>query len=349
MKTQILFLIMLSFLQLGLLNAPLYQVITADPDILKELTPYLDTASIQGRLWLVRPKVGIPAGLMEHLRVVSGEVRSYVPKLRKEALADPNVLAVVEKVEVARIRADIETLSLQNSRLVESSGNRDAVAWAEARLKQLGYTTKQVCYQAKACSIVADKAGNEEGLRVVVAHIDSVGARRAGADDNASGTAALLEMARVLATSATGPANRFFIANGEESGLLGSKHYVQQLVDSGEIEKISLVINMDMVAYNKNGVVELETNAPFRDVAQRFAELAQAYTKLKTKITLGAWGSDHVPFLEQDVAAILTLEDWSTKTPCYHRECDKPDTLNYDYAAEITKLNVAALVTKSAK
>ena len=107
-----------------------------------------------------------------------------------------------------------------------------------------------------------------------------------------------------------------------------------------------LAINMDMVGYNSNGIVELETDQQYENLAKWFANLAVTYTSLKSKITIGAWGSDHAPFINGGVPTLLTIEDWSTKTPCYHMECDKPSTVNYDYAAEIAKLNLAAIMTK---
>ena len=76
------------------------------------------------------------------------------------------------------------------------------------------------------------------------------------------------------------------------------------------------------------------------------SQLVSTYTTLTSKITIGAWGSDHVPFLEKKISSILTIEDWSTKTPCYHQACDKPSTLNFDYAFEISKLNTAAMMLK---
>jgi Zn-dependent M28 family amino/carboxypeptidase len=194
---------------------------------------------------------------------------------------------------------------------------------------------------------VADQRGSgQAGVLLVIAHIDSVGKDFAGADDNGSGTASLLEMARVLSKESLRHDLRFFVTNGEESGLLGAKHYAQLLSSSGEIRQLKLAINMDMVGYNSNGIVELETNAPYEGLANEVAQLVHAHTTLKPKITLGAWGSDHVPFLEKNVPTLLTIEDWSTKTPCYHASCDKPDTLNYEYAAEITKLNVATILSK---
>jgi len=256
---------------------------------------------------------------------------------------------LVRLVDADKIKADVISLSSYRNRAAGSDENRQAVNWAEDRLKALGYSTRQICYRAGSCSVLADKAGTQPatGTVLVMAHVDSVGRAFAGADDNASGTAALLEMARVLASAPVGKNLRFFVTNGEENGLLGATHYANQLQSAGELPQLKLVINMDMVGYNSNGVVELETNAPYAAVANKFAEHVHRYTSLRAKITLGAWGSDHVPFLERRVPAILTIENWDTKTPCYHKACDKPDTLNYEYAAEITKLNVAAVAEEA--
>ena len=343
--------ILLSFLILGAAPLPQYQVITADPHHLEVLTPHLQTVSQVGRLWLATIKPSMPANLMQHMRLVGSErVAHYRPNVRKSNRVDPAIQTLVSSVQVSRIRADIEALSNNyRTRRVGTDENRAAVTWVEQQLRAMGLVTRQICYRSGACSVIADKVGTAGSPDVVLimAHIDSVGQTFAGADDNASGTAALLEMARVLTTVEHTHSLRFFVTNGEESNLLGAKHYADELSRSGEIRKISMAINMDMVGYNSTNLVELETNAPYDNLAREFAELAASYTALTTKITLGAWGSDHVPFLDKGVAAILTIENWDTKTPCYHAACDKPDTINYNYAAEITKLNVAAVASKA--
>lgn len=327
-------------------RAPEYQVITAHPHDLEVLVPHIQTLEKNGRFWRVVPKASMPTDLYRHLRQIGTEVvgaRTLVRPARRRK--GNNVIErLVGQVDVAKLRTDVATLSAHRSRSAGSEENRLATNWAEDRLKSLGYQTRQVCYRAGICSVIADRAGTAgSGIVLVMAHLDSVGRAFAGADDNASGTAALLEMARVLVSAPVTKGLRFFVTNGEENGLLGAKHYANQLRSSGELAQVKLAINMDMVGYNQNGVVELETNAPYKTLAEKFADLAHRYTSLRAKITLGAWGSDHVPFLELGVPAILTIENWDTKTPCYHQACDKPDTLNYDYAAEITKLNVAAV------
>lgn len=226
--------------------------------------------------------------------------------------------------------------------------NRKATEQIKNDLASLGLKTQTICYRAEACSVIADKIGSENPNEIILimGHLDSVGKDFAGADDNGSGAAVMMEMARVLKTYNNKRTIRFFATNGEESGLLGAEHYANQLQSSGEIKNLVLAINMDMVGYNANGIVELETDAKYEGLANWFANLAAQFTTLKSKITLGAWGSDHVPFINKDVPTLLTIEDWSTKTPCYHAACDKPETLNYQYAAEIGKLNVAATITK---
>ena len=103
---------------------------------------------------------------------------------------------------------------------------------------------------------------------------------------------------------------------------------------------------MDMIGYNQNGIVDIETNRQFEDLARWKSSLVNTYTSLKPEITMPAWGSDHVPFLQQGVPSILTIEHWKTKNPCYHRECDKMEKINFTYLMEILKLNVAASIEK---
>jgi hypothetical protein len=324
-----------------------YQVISQHPHDLQELAPYVETISEEGRLWLVRTKGDVPANVMRHLRLVGSEkIGSRLIDSEKRAPSQI-VAKTIDEVEVENLKADVASLSAYKTRAVGTEDNKRAVKWVQERLAGLGYRTQQICYRAGACSVVADQRGSgQAGVLLVIAHIDSVGKDFAGADDNASGTASLLEMARVLGGQSLRHDLRFFVTNGEESGLLGAKHYAQLLAASGEIRQLKLAINMDMVGYNSNGIVELETNAPYEALANEVAQLVHSHTSLKPKITLGAWGSDHVPFLEKNVPTLLTIEDWSTKTPCYHASCDKPDTLNYEYAGEITKLNVATILTK---
>jgi hypothetical protein len=332
-------------------SSPLYQVVSAHPHDIRELTPYIETVKQDGRLWLVHLKEGAPAQVLKHLRPTQGlglKSYSFSAAQKKTILVSPLIKDFTNRVDEASLKADVETLSNFKTRLVGTSDNQKTYALLKDLFSKLGMATSEYCYKVGACSVVAQKAGDgsTQDVILIMAHFDSVGKDFAGADDNGSGTASLLEIARVLKDYSNKKHLRFFATNGEESGLYGAQHYANVLKAAGTLSRVKLAINMDMVGYNSNGIVELETNAEYDTLAQWFATLAQEYTTLKPKITLGAWGSDHVPFLEGGVPTLLTIEDWSTKTPFYHGPGDKPNTLNYEYAAEITKLNIAAIMTK---
>lgn len=331
----------------------LFQVISSHPHDLEELEPFIETVYQNGRLWVVQLHQNAPEEILQHLKPISGHEKSYehqgqwISNIKFRNKSDPTK-QIVASVNKENIRKDVVELASYETRYTGTDDNREAVAATSKRFSSMGYTVKEICYAPGACSIIAEKIGKTDPTNVmlVMAHIDSVGEEFAGADDNASGVAVVLEMARVLKDVQNKKTLRFFITNGEELGLVGATHYAKALVTSNEIKNISLAINMDMVGYNSNGIVELETDPQYESLAQWFSDLASKYTTLKTKITLGAWGSDHVPFLKRGVPSILTIENWDTKTPCYHKKCDRPETLNYDYAAEIAKLNVSAVLNK---
>ena len=331
---------------------PLYQVMSSHPHDVKEFSPYIETVKQEGRLWLVHLKSEAPLHVMKNFRLTKGnDVRHYVAPVEKMSFSSPVIKEFLNRIDSGSIKHDVEMLANYKTRLAGSADNQKATAQIKDIFKGFGFTISEYCYRSGACSIVADKLGDgsSEGVIMIMAHLDSVGKNFAGADDNASGTAVLMEVARVLKDYSNKKTIRFFATNGEEGGLFGAEHYAALLSNSGEIKKMVLAINMDMVGYNSNGIVELETDQQYENLAKWFASLASTYTRLKSKITIGAWGSDHVPFIHGGVPTLLTIEDWSTKTPCYHMECDKPSTVNYDYAAEIAKLNLAAIMTKDAE
>ena len=86
---------------------------------------------------------------------------------------------------------------------------------------------------------------------IVCAHYDSTSTQATthapGADDNASGTAAVMEMARVLAGYQFDYTIKFIAFSAEEWGLYGSRHYAQAAKQRGE--QIVGVVNLDMIGY----------------------------------------------------------------------------------------------------
>ena len=197
-------------------------------------------------------------------------------------------------------------------------------------------------------NIVDTLPGKAHPKRVVIvcAHYDSTSDinHRAtlapGADDNASGTAAVMEIARVLANASFDYTVKFICFSAEEWGLYGSKHYAQEA--KGREEKIIGVVNLDMIAYADIMPEDLNVfvNQPSEWLANRNIIISKLYGPPDTLKAVNASmrSSDHSPFWDQGYSAMLGIEDYSLKNPYFHKTADTFDTLNMDFATSVTKI-----------
>jgi len=152
-----------------------------------------------------------------------------------------------------------------------------------------------------------------------------------GADDNASGTAAVLELARRIA-SGPKPKHRmvFVCFSAEERGLIGSNYYVQHPVVP--IADTIAMINFDMIGNLRNNVVEVNgvgTAQEFRDIVIK----ADEATPIDITIVDGAFaGSDHLPFYQQQIPVMFCF---TGMTSIYHTPDDDFETLNIEGAVSV--------------
>lgn len=340
-----------------------YLLLSHDPVFLEEIAGFSEPVYTKGRARLVRltvPHGELPAELRAFLRPASAGEISYAPaRVTRDKAADPAVLAVTRKVDAARLMGYADALTMTGKRGARdldaspASGNRLAMDYIAAAFAGLGYEVERHCYKDrkkdKECNILGRRKASAPGAKTiaVVGHMDSVGHENAGADDNASGAAGVLEMANVLASYSSDHDLLFIAANGEENGVAGTYALARKLKASGEMARVAWAINMDMIAWNRNGIMDIETNKEFSAHADWVAEQAVTYTRLKPYIAMPAWGSDHVPFLEAGVPTYLAIENWEDHNPCYHQACDKMAPLSWDYAADIVRLNLAVIAGKA--
>ncbi|MEP7151043.1 MAG: M20/M25/M40 family metallo-hydrolase, partial [Nitrospira sp.] len=173
-----------------------------------------------------------------------------------------------------------------------------------------------------------DPAHQHETI-VIGAHRDHFGRQGgllfAGADDNASGTAVLLEVARVLAASPTRPKRSIVLVSfsGEEQGLLGSKFYVTQPVVP--LPSTVAMINVDHAGVG-NGRLTIGVTGLEKAVVQEAGQTAG----LIDYIDLFGFfpGGDHVPFKEAGVPTVTIVS--GGVHPHFHQPTDTVDTLNPD-------------------
>jgi len=343
-------------------SGPSYLLLSQDPAFLEAISGFSSTVYSAGRTRLVKlsvPLAELSPEIAAKLRPVSaGEVYNGPAPKGEQKAADPDVLALTSKVDARRLMGYAEAITMTGKRsagqldLSPASGNRLAMDFISDTFKQMGYAVERQCYKDrkadKECNIVARRAAQPGAKAIlVIGHMDSVGFENAGADDNASGSAGVLEMAKVLSGYKADHDLIFVTANGEENGITGGNACVRKLKASGELARLAWAINMDMIAWNRDGIIEIETNKEFSAHADWVGAQARLYTKLQPHIAMPAWGSDHVPFLEAGIPTYLSIEHWDDHTPCYHQACDKLESLSWTYASDIVRLNLAVIAGKT--
>ena len=149
-----------------------------------------------------------------------------------------------------------------------------------------------------------------------------------GADDNASGTAALIELARILKSSKTKNSNYLFIAfSGEELGLYGSKYFTEN--PTIDLKSVNYMINMDMVGRLNDSTKSLAVGG-FGTSPSWASVIKPNDKKLPFNIKIDSSGtgpSDHTSFYRKDIPVLFFFTGQHRD---YHRPSDDVETLNYD-------------------
>jgi hypothetical protein len=150
-----------------------------------------------------------------------------------------------------------------------------------------------------------------------------------GADDNASGIAALLAIAR--AAAAAGPARRtlvFAAFGAEELGLLGSAHLVKNAPPGCAVERMQLMVNLDMVGRLRDGKVYVDGAGTARGLRRDLEALARAKPPLPLRLAFGGDGygpSDHTSFFARGVPVLFLFTGAHGD---YHRPSDTAEKVD---------------------
>ncbi len=203
-----------------------------------------------------------------------------------------------------------------------------------------------------ARNVVAEKPGRVDPSRIylLTAHLDDqpVGLRAPGADDNASGSVAVLTAARLLAPHDFAYTIRFVLFTGEEQGLQGSAAYAADC--AAKREDIRGVINLDMIAYNADPppIVDLyayDEVPASQTLTRAFAYMIGVYgLRLVPDRTGGPGGaSDQGSFIAHGYPAILVIEDMDDFNPHWHKVSDRVLALDLDYYADVTRAVVTTI------
>lgn len=234
------------------------------------------------------------------------------------------------------------------SRPAGSEAERRAAAYLAGELRAMGYVVSTVPFDFTTRSasgtsqnVIASSPNEDPSVPLVIVggHYDSVPAGP-GANDNASGTATVLEVARELSMyPVPGVAVRYVAFGAEEVGLVGSRRYVGSL-DSADRKRLQVAMSIDMMAVGDRpafgGSEPWVTEALARAASQGYRPVQQSGFLRRM--------SDHASFLDEDLPAVMFhwLED-----PFYHTALDvaanvQPESLELMTAIAIGLVRVAA-------
>ncbi|MDQ3050287.1 MAG: M28 family peptidase [Bacteroidota bacterium] len=319
---------------------------------------YQGLSDLEGKIFVM--EVGIPEGIDPHSRLYEyAELRTRI-----DSAAAKGAAAVIF------VNSDSKTenpTSKYSNRITASTIPVLFVKGDAASELQPGKsiavsgTTEILKKEKTGHNVIGYIDNNAEYTVVIGAHYDHLGygiegslhrgdknSIHNGADDNASGTAALIEIARLLKNSQYKGSNFMFIAfSGEEMGLLGSNHLVKHLPVPAE--KISYMLNMDMVGRLKpeDPVLIINGSGTSPEWIKAFEQINVEGMKIKTSES-GLGPSDHTSFYLKDIPV---LHFFSGTHADYHKPEDDAEKINYKGQKDIMEfmLQLIAIMDKKGK
>lgn len=289
-----------------------------------------------------------------------GESSSPTPALAWTA--DPDLVKRLER-HVVMLAKTIGRRNIENP-----EGYKKAEAYLAGELKKLGYQVERQVYpvgEHKSVNLWAEKSGSKDGIVVLGAHYDSADSGTPGADDNASGCAAVLELARLFRDHKEGPTLRFvFFANEEppyfHDETMGSLVYAKKCQKEGD--KILAMLSLECVGFFSEEPNSQKLPAP---LASRYpttanfvafvgdlgskALMEKSLSDFRAAKTMPAEGiaapaiidginwSDHWSFWQCGYPALMVTDTAIYRNPNYHLSSDTPSSLDYEKMAAVVE------------
>jgi hypothetical protein len=250
------------------------------------------------------------------------------------------------------IGGNIETILSRNKNY---PGNEIAADYIEQKFQEFGLTSSVQTFGLTGENVLATQPGLLYPNQKVVlcGHYDSMsanGTASPAADDDGSGTAGVIEAARVLSQYNFAYTIIYAVWDEEEYGLVGSNHYAMEAENNGD--SIIAVINIDAIAYDGNGdslarvhVRDVANSVNLATVATNMISTYDIELQIETNMP-GATYSDHASFWNHDFSAILIIEDFDNDgNPHYHTQTDLVEYFDTTYYEQISKWALATTAT----
>jgi hypothetical protein len=220
-------------------------------------------------------------------------------------------------------------------------------------LSRFGLPTSNQNYSATGRNVFATQTGTHfpDQEFIICAHYDDMPVQppAPGADDNASGVAAVLEVARILSQIQTKFTVIYALWDEEEIGWVGSGYYATQAYQAGD--SILGVVNLDMLGWDSNndGLIDIHT-----DTIAQSIPLANLIDSLEASYNIGlnpviynpgTENSDHKSFWDQGYSAVIFSEAYwgGDFNPFLHTSSDTIVNFNLNYFHKLSRLAVATM------
>lgn len=288
------------------------------------------------------------------------------------AVAFAQSQAAAVPINRTQLLKDLQTLSADDmeGRLVATPGGAKARAFVIERFKASGIAPLGASYEhpfeftsgrgaAAAPRTGVNVLGVIKGTRtpdryiVITAHYDHIGVRNGaifnGADDNASGTAALFALGEYFKANPPAHSLIFAALDAEESGLQGARRFVAN--PPVPLEQLMININMDMIGRDANNllyVVGTHTQPFLKPTIEQIAAAANVTLRMghdnPEEKGVEDWtrSSDHFPFCQAKVPCLyFGVEDFEN----HHKATDKYETMTHDFYVRVVQTMVVAVRT----
>ena len=273
------------------------------------------------------------------------------------------VAPLLREVSAKRLHSRVDAIDV--SRPDASAGGLAAVDYIDTKLRGMGLTVRHQNASNGGVTmpnVFADRAGTTcpDRLFVVGAHYDSVSAGP-GADDNASGVAGMLEMARVLKDTALPISVRYAGFALEEDGLVGSSVMAQAL--RARNAQVVGMVSLEMIGFTRPGVPDvfigsdsdylgMAGDPPSEYLARVFGAAAFTYNNfffapavvVDPNVLPDVRRSDNAAFWNQGYRALIVTDTANFRNPNYHTASDTIGTLDFNFMTNSVRTMIAGLV-----
>lgn len=270
--------------------------------------------------------------------------------IAQQSSQQPSLLRGDKSITMQSIKEQVQHLAADSleGRLAGTKGAHTAADFLCAELRKSGYTPTIQPFADSLQNILCKFDGADTSLVVIVgAHydhlgVDSLGDVYNGADDNASGVAAVLQIAHAFRASRLKPAHTvvFALWDGEEKGLRGSKYFVKNCI--ADSSKVLYYMNFDMIGRDSDPARPQQFSYMYTERTPHFrlwlADAINIYS-LRLKPDYSPWdnpisGSDNANFARRGIPIV-----WyhTGGHPDYHKVTDTPEKLNWDKLLDIIR------------